>query len=661
MKNFLTVLFISVIFFNNTSAQFTRYIVKLKDKNGTPYSLSNPQAYLSQRAIDRRSRYNIAIDSTDLPVTPLYITQIKNVPNVTVLNISKWLNAITIQTSDPNAITTINGFSFVQSSSAIASRIENPARVNQRDSKFESEFVLLNNSSPQIEQLTGDYYNYGANSYNEIHLYNGEFLHNIGLRGQGMQIAMLDNGFNNYISSTLHAFDSANTNKQVLGTWDFVAHEQNVSNDGSHGMACFSTIVANIPGQFVGMAPKANFWLYQTEDNASEYPIEEFNWSCGAETADSVGAEVISTSLGYTTFDNASLNHTYADMNGNITMAAIAADLAAKKGMLVFAAVGNSGTSTWHYLGTPADGDSVIAVGAVNSTGAVGSFSSYGPSSDGQIKPDVASVGMAAVIQSSSGTLAASNGTSFACPKMAGLATCLWQGFPEFNNMKIRSALWQAGSKSNNPDDRVGYGIPDMKKAVMLLLKDFATSNATISNCRTILTWTSKDINTMTYEIERLLPGQSSFTKIGEQFVTGTTFSNHSHLYLDPLDGLPFGMITYRIRQIIDTTGVITADHITTATIFHSEQCTTDLRPVMIIPNPARSQFSLRIATSQAVGNLVIRIFNMQGQLVDEIHQGKSANTITIDVPIAHLARGIYIVRVYQNNLLVKTEKLLKL
>ena len=155
-------------------------------------------------------------------------------------------------------------------------------------------------------------------------------------------------------------------------------------------MSCFSTIAANIPGQFVGKAPQANFWLYQTEDNSSEYPIEEFNWACGAEKADSSGADVISSSLGYSTFDNASLNHAYGDMNGNTTMAVIAADLAAKKGLLVFVSNGNFGASAWHYLSTPADGDSVIAVGAVNTNGVVGSFSSYGPSSDGQIKPDVA-------------------------------------------------------------------------------------------------------------------------------------------------------------------------------------------------------------------------------------------------------------------------------
>src|SRR5438874_1446452 len=493
MKYFLAAILFTGIFRIGADAQFTRYIVRLNDKNGTPYTFSNPIAYLSQRAIDRRTRYGIAIDSADLPVNPSYVTQIKNVPNVTLLNISKWLNAVTIQTSDANAITSINGFSFVQSTSGIASRMGNPVPVDLNNKQnIESNFTLLNTNS-RTERTASDYYNYGTASFNEIHLHNGEFLHNVGLRGQGMQIAMLDNGFNNYTSPTFHAFDSANANNQVLGTWDFVAHEQNVSNDGTHGMSCFSTIVANIPGQFIGKAPRASFWLYQTEDNASEYPIEELNWSCGAEAADSSGADVISTSLGYTTFDNPSLNHTYADMNRNTTMAAIAADLAAKKGLLVFVAVGNSGTSAWHYLDTPSDGDSVIAVGAVSSSGVVADFSSYGPSSDGRVKPDVASIGVAAILQTSAGGIGAGNGTSFACPNMAGIATCLWRGFPEISNMKIRSALSQAGDSANNPNTRTGYGIPNMKTAFVNLLRDFSTANGMISNCKATLNWTSKD------------------------------------------------------------------------------------------------------------------------------------------------------------------------
>jgi hypothetical protein len=573
MKKFIPVFLVSLFLISESQAQFSRYIVRLKNKGGTPYTFSNPIAYLSQRAIDRRVKYSIAIDSTDLPVTPSYVTQIRNVPNVTLLNVSRWMNAVTIQTTDPNAINTINGFSFVQSLTGIASRMADNGRNAPDKFALENIITELPPSTDRIEDITADYFNYGTLAYNEIHLHNAEFLHNIGLRGQGMQIAMLDNGFNNYLA--LKAFDSINANGQVLGTWDFVAREANVSNDGSHGMNCFSIIGANIPGQFVGKAPKASFWLYQTEDNASEYPIEEFNWSCGAERSDSSGADVISTSLGYYTFDNATLNYTYTNMNGNTTIAAIAADRAAKKGLIVFAANGNEGNGAWHFLITPADGDSVVAVGAVNSAGVIGSFSSYGPSSDGQIKPDISSVGVGTVIQNTNNTIGTGSGTSFACPNMAGMSTCLWQGFPEFNNMKIVKAMQQAGSKATNPDDRVGYGIPNMKLAFGNLLIDFATSASTIDTCTAKINWTSKDVSAMKYEIERKLPGQLVYTKVGELNPTaGLLLSNHSYQFSNTIINSTGGTVSYRIRQIIDTAvSTFMAVYIDTTNVSISASC----------------------------------------------------------------------------------------
>lgn len=672
MKYLFATISFTLIFSISSSAQFTRYIIRLRDKTGTPYTFSNPIAYLSQRAIDRRTRYGISMDSTDLPVNPSYVSQIRTVSNVTILNISKWLNAITIQTSDTNAITTINGLPFVQSTSGIAAKVGIGVPVEIHDkNKIESNFTPLNSNS-RTEQATSDYYNYGAASFAEIHLHNGEFLHDIGLRGQGMQIAMLDNGFNSYTSPDFHAFDSANAHNQVLGTWDFVAHEQNVSNDGSHGMSCFSTIVANIPGQFVGKAPQASFWLYQTEDNASEYPIEELNWSCGAEAADSSGADVISTSLGYATFDNSSLDHTYADMNGNTTMAAIAADLAAKKGLLVFAAVGNSGTSTWHYLATPADGDSVIAVGAVNSTGVVGNFSSYGPSSDGQVKPDVASIGVAAVLQTSGGGIGTGNGTSFACPNMAGLATCLWQGFPEFNNMKIRSALWQAGDSVNNPNTRTGYGVPNVKTAFVKLLQYFSTSTGSISDCKASLNWTSKDVSAMSYQIERKVFGETNYTKIADVPSTANVsiLANHNYQKIDTLINVQAGTVSYRIRQIVDSaTASFTAAYVDTINISLGTSCVPtgvnpinpNARNISIIPNPAHNNFTLRIETSYPVDHLGISILDMKGRMVMHFERSKTTGTANFDLPIYRLARGKYIIVVYNDQQLIASKEMVKL
>jgi hypothetical protein len=670
MKKLVLFIGIALLAGSQSQAQYSRYIVKFKNKGSSPYSFSNPSAFLSQRAIDRRTRYNIALDSTDLPCTPAYVNQVKNVANVTLLNVSKWLNGVTIQTSDPNALTTISGFSFVQSVSGIAARYATGTPDSLRP-KFETDFLPLPNPVQRGEGTTGDYFNYGTNAYNEMHLHNAEFLHNIGMRGQGMQIAMLDNGFNNYLSPSFHAFDSCNANNQVLGGWDFIAGNAIVNDDGSHGMSCFSAIVANIPGTFVGTAPKANFWLYQTEDNSSEYPIEEFNWSCGAERADSSGADVISTSLGYNTFDNAALNHTYADMNGNTTMCAIAADLAAKKGILVFAAVGNSGGDSWHYLLTPSDGDSVIAVGAVNTSGVVAGFSSYGPSYDGRVKPDMAAVGSAAIVQNGSGGISLGNGTSFATPKMAGMGTCLWQAFPEFNNMKIRSALWKAGNIYATPDNRIGYGIPNLKLAFTNLLVDFATSTSSRTGCTITLNWTSKDVDAMKYEIERKAPGDLTYSKIADvNPQAGTLLSTHSYQYNNNLTSGSSGTFSYRIRQIIDTAAAtFTAAYIDTTNITISSPCivTGTIDPnvnatkIRLQPNVTSGQTALVVETSFAIPNMPVAIYNMDGRLMLKLFLSKNSGRATFNLPVDKLAAGRYIIKVYQAEKLLGSANLIRL
>ncbi len=317
-------------------------------------------------------------------------------------------------------------------------------------------------TSPLSPPVSGNFYNYGY-SANQINIHNGEYLHNKGFHGEGMLIAILDAGFYHYKS--LPAFDSVNLNNQVIDTYDFVNNEASVNEDFYHGMMCFSVIAGNIPGQLVGSCPKAKFLLYKSEDDSSESPVEEQYWVAAAERADSAGADIISTSLGYNLFDNPVFNYTYQDMNGHTTLIAKAATLAARKGMIVLAAAGNEGNDAWHYIITPADADSIITVGAVDASGNVADFSSYGPSSDGRVKPMAASVGSGTAVSSTTGPIQAGYGTSFATPNLAGLVTCLWQAFPEFTNMQIIEAVKKSSSIYNNPDDRIGYGIPDFKKA----------------------------------------------------------------------------------------------------------------------------------------------------------------------------------------------------
>ena len=468
----ITLLFFLLCFFSIcASAQFTKYIVRFKDKAGTPFTIDNPSAYLSAKAIARRTKQNIAIDETDLPINPRYIDSVRLAGAVTILNRSKWLNQVCIQTTDSLALIKINSLPFVIGSQPVMQ----PVGIhNTRNDKFNEEI-----NSITTLQGTGnveDFYNYGS-SYPQIHIHEGEYLHDRGFHGEGMSIAILDAGFYHYLS--LPAFDSVRNNNQVKETYDYVANETSVDEDHYHGMMCFSIMAANIPGQLVGCSPKANYYLYRTEDVYSESPVEEQNWAAAAERADSIGIDVISTSLGYNQFDNPVFNHTYADMNGNTTIAARAADFAAKKGMIVVVAAGNEGNNSWHFITTPADADSVVAVGAVNSSGVIGSFSSYGPSSDGQVKPAVASVGVGTAVSSTTGPIVTGNGTSFATPNMAGLITCLWQAFPEFTNMEIIQAVEKSSSSYNTPDDRIGYGIPNFHIAYDDLSQQRALKNIT--------------------------------------------------------------------------------------------------------------------------------------------------------------------------------------
>ncbi|MGZ5190722.1 MAG: S8 family serine peptidase, partial [Flavisolibacter sp.] len=612
--------------------------------------------------IDRRTRYSIPIDSTDLPITPRYIDSLRLTTNVTILNGSKWLNSVSIQTSDAAALAKINSFSFVQSVSFIAGKLLGSSGIDKQ--RLMEDPVTLRDL-----KLTTDHYNYGF-SYDQLHLHNGELLHNIGLRGQNMVIGIFDGGFQNYL--TLRAFDSARTNGQILSTWDFVARETSVNEDHPHGMQCFSIIASNVPGQLVGSAPKANFHLFRSEDGASEYRIEEHNWVCAAERLDSAGGDLISSSLGYADLmTDRTQDHVYAELDGNTTIAAIGADLAAKKGILVVNSAGNEGSGSWHYILTPADGDSVLAIGAVNSSGAVGGFSSYGPSADGRIKPDVASVGVGTRYWSTSNIVSAGDGTSYACPNMAGLVTCLWQGFPEYNNMKIIQALRQASHQFATPDNRTGYGVPDIKKALIQLVKEYATSSATVNNCRTTITWNSKDMSAMRYEIERKLESEINYTKVGEVQGTGPVFSAHMNLeYEDVLTNVNPGTHSYRIRQVFDTAAArYTADYIDTTTISLATGCTpTSVDPInnvdqsiTLIPNPATEHFVLRIMTTNPIQKLLIRIVNIEGQEVSVIQKSKTSGTSNFEIPVSRFAKGKYYVMVYNDGKLIQTKELIKL
>ena len=276
-------------------------------------------------------------------------------------------------------------------------------------------------------EITTDY-NYG-NASNQIEMLKGEVLHQNNFTGEGMQIAILDAGFPNV--DNFAAFKHIQDNNQILGGYDFVQRNEDFYTGYSHGMSVLSTIAGFLENEFVGTAPDAEFYLFITEDYDNETPLEESLWVEAAEKADSLGVDVINTSLGYTTFDNPNYNYTYNDMDGKTTFISRGAEIAFSRGLLLVNAAGNEGDTLWHYISAPADAESVLSIGAVNAVGTIAPFSSYGPTSDGSIKPDVCAQGSECIHYKCSGNIATSNGTSFASPILAGVITCLWQAFPE--------------------------------------------------------------------------------------------------------------------------------------------------------------------------------------------------------------------------------------
>ncbi|MEO6729574.1 MAG: S8 family serine peptidase [Ferruginibacter sp.] len=651
MKNFLLLL---VLFANhsNAFAQYSRYIVRLKDKASSGFSISDPSKFLTQRSISRRARYNIPVDQTDLPVTQRYIDSIRLSGNVTILNTSKWLNQVCILTTDAAALAKINSFSFVVAAAPIAARAQ--SIVQPVNKKIDA---LVDSAAPPSAarpQSPADVYNYGL-AYPQIHLHNAEFLHNYGFKGEGMQMAIMDAGFYHY--QTLPTFDSVRKGNQVLGTWDFVANEISVNEDNPHGMACFSTIAANMPGSFVGTAPKSSFYLYRTEDVTSEYPVEEQNFVAAAERADSLGVDIFSVSLGYDQFDNSAFNYTYSNMDGNTSIISRGCDLAAKKGILIVAAAGNEGNNNWKYIITPADADSVLSVGAVNAAKQVAAFSSYGPSADGQVKPDVAAIGSSTVVADpNGGGTIYGNGTSFACPIMAGIVTCLWQAFPEVNNMSIIDVVRKSSDNAGTPDNRTGYGIPDAKKAFVLLLKKLYTQQISIgSDCKATITFTVKKASNMNMVIERKLPTDNNYTSVSTTNFAGD-FLAGTFNYTDDLSSLTIGTIVkYRLKMTI---AADTSFYMDSVSLTYGQTCNLTTEKITISPNPVTDKLTVVIATTSAATAAII-IYSAAGQRMYTTTQQVSGSQ-TITIPMKQMSKGVYYVTVLINNKKTAVKKIIR-
>ncbi|MEC8835907.1 MAG: S8 family serine peptidase [Bacteroidota bacterium] len=441
-KKYRLVVLAVYCFIVSTAGAQDIYWLQFANKEASEFSLDNPALFMAPNALARRAAYDIPIERTDLPIPSAYIAAVDSF--IECKYTSKWLNGMlgAIQTSE--AIDSLLALPFVDTVFMV--------KTQSKSKKRRGKGIKGQNKG-------GDRM-YGESALN-IRMHGGIELHSYGFQGQGIEIAVMDNGFQGMDNSGYLA--QARNDGRIVPVYDFVDDDPDVFSEGSHGSLVLGTMLGYFEGQMIGSAPLSKAYLFVTEDTDSEGLYEEYLWAIAAEHADSIMGirSVINTSLGYSTgFDIADQNHTIEDMDGNTTPITIAADLAARKGFLVVNSAGNSGNDAWQYVTAPADGDSVLAVGATTIDGNRVSFSSLGPTADGRIKPDVMGVGYDVLTTSPYGFLTYADGTSFSSPLVSGLCASYWSAYPELTPFEILSDVKRFSHQFSNPDYEYGYGIP---------------------------------------------------------------------------------------------------------------------------------------------------------------------------------------------------------
>jgi serine protease AprX len=424
-----------------------RYFVSFKDKTNTPYSVSDPLKFLSQKSMGRRIKENFITDNEDLPVDPVYVTQVKST-GASVFFTSRWFNGALIQanTSIASAVSMLPFVSKVELVAHGTKLIGGRKKSINKLERIDATNSLQNQA--QLEMI----------GLNEMQAF--------GYHGEGVDVAVFDAGFIGV--NTLSSFQTIYQEARMKSTFNFVNNSTNVYSAFDHGTEVLSIIAGNVSNTYLGGAYKANFFLYQTEDVSSEYRIEEYNWLFAAERADSAGVDVINSSLAYNTFDDPSMDYTYKNLDGKTSVVSRAAHKAFERGIVVVNSAGNEGNNSWKYIDVPADAEGVIACGAVDNFGYRSSFSSIGPSSDGRIKPDVSGLGEGSIIISSSGSIVTGSGTSFSSPLIACLAIGLRQALPQASAKEIYQRIIISASQATHPDNFLGYGIPNFTSAKSL-------------------------------------------------------------------------------------------------------------------------------------------------------------------------------------------------
>ena len=451
MKKLLLV--VAILCIQQSFAQNQDAWVIFADKENVEASLADPILIMTQEAIDRKTLQGTPIDERDVPINENYVTQIKNASGITVLSKSKWMNCVYIIGSQSN-IEALLDLPFV-TNVEYADTSLNLFPGAPIENKF-----ALEEANQRIN------YNYGS-AANQIEMLSGDYLHELDYTGEGMIVAVLDAGFPSI--DTNPGFQKMRDENRILGTYDFEARTENVDGTSSHGFNTSSDIGGFLQDEFVGTAPQASFYFFVTEYTPTETPAEEAWWVEALERSDSLGVDVVNTSLGYRVFDNPNYDYSYEDLNGQTTFSARGANIAFDKGMILVTSAGNGGNTSFPTVGTPGDSPGTLTVGAVSSNGNYASFSSIGPTVDGRIKPDVMAQGASAAVISTSGGVDFSSGTSFSSPIMAGVVTCLWQARLQTPNGTIMQIIRESANLYNNPTDEMGYGIPNFEDAYAAL------------------------------------------------------------------------------------------------------------------------------------------------------------------------------------------------
>lgn len=421
------------------------YRVELRDKRPSAALLSQPQLFLSAKSLERRRRQGISVDSLDLPVGQAYVEEIERRAHVSVVSRSRWNNSVVALTRDTTALDRLRQLPFVTAARLVWISPDSIPEHGPRP-KWHSELELRDTTihSP-----------YGGAAH-QLEMLGGTTLHARGFRGQGMTIAVLDAGFMN--ADLIPALRDI----RLVGFADFVVpHSRSIFTEMEHGTQVLSTMAVNKPGIYVGAAPEAEYWLLRCEDQLSEQPVEEDYWAAAAEYADSVGCDILSSSLGFTQYDAPFGRYAYWQQDGRSSLISRTASLVASRGMVLVNSAGNEGMSAWKKITFPADADDMLSVGAVTPERRNAGFSSLGPTADGRVKPDVMAQGSPTMVVTERGTLTAAQGTSFACPLVAGLTACLWQEHLQLTARQIVQLVRSLSDNAQHPDNVFGYGIPD--------------------------------------------------------------------------------------------------------------------------------------------------------------------------------------------------------